>query len=288
MIHHPQPLVGLLECSRGIHVTDIGSNWYTEFFNEDYPKIYSERLSEDATERETAFAVRALGLREGDRVLDLACGHGRHAVALARRGMVVTGQDLNEDYLRTAREDAARAGVEVKTVHSDMRNIPFDGEFDAVINMFTAFGYFESEDEDARVLEAVANALKGGGKLLLDTINREWVLSNYVQNDWRTDDGGNTYLERREFDLVTGRNRVTFSIVTPDGTRRESPGHDVRLYTLTELVRLLDGAGLRLSTVYGDYDGAPYAIDTPRMIVIAAKDKGDSPQRAQRTQSWES
>ena len=255
-------------------MTDIGYGWYTEFFNEDYPRIYSERLSEDATERETAFAVRALGLREGDRVLDLACGHGRHAAALARRGMVVTGQDLNEDYLRTAREDAAGAGVEVETVHSDMRDIPFDGEFDAVINMFTAFGYFESEDEDARVLEAVAKALKGGGKLLLDTINREWVLSNYVQNDWRTDDGGNTYLERRGFDLVTGRNRVTFSIVTPDGTRRESPGHDVRLYTLTELVRLLGGAGLRLSAVYGDYGSAPYAIDAPRMIVVAAKGKG--------------
>ncbi|MXY43338.1 MAG: class I SAM-dependent methyltransferase [Dehalococcoidia bacterium] len=253
-------------------MTAIPSNWYTEFFDEDYPKIYSERLSQDATERESAFAVRALGLQEGDRVLDLACGHGRHAVALARRGMVVTGQDLNEDYLQMAQVDARRSGVEIETVHSDMRDIPFTDEFDAVINMFTAFGYFDSEDEDFRVLQAVANALKDGGKLLLDTLNREWVLSNYVQNDWHTDDDGNTFLEHREFDLVSGRNRVTFSIVTADGARRESPGHDVRLYTLTELVRLLDAAGLRLSGRYGDYDGAPYAINTPRMVVIATKD----------------
>ena len=252
----------------------VPSNWYTEFFNEDYPKIYSERLSQDATERETAFAVRALGLQEGARVLDLACGHGRHAIALAQRGMVVTGQDLNEDYLRRAREDAVREGVEIETVHGDMRDIPFTDEFDAVINMFTAFGYFDSEDEDGRVLQAVANALKTGGKLLLDTINREWVLSNYVQNDWHTDDDGNTFLEHREFDLVTGRNRVTFSIVTADGTRRESPGHDVRLYTLTELVRLLDAAGLRLSAAYGDYDGAPYGINTPRLIIVATKGGG--------------
>ena len=255
-------------------MTHIGTDWYTKFFNEDYPKIYCERLSQDATERETAFVVDALGLRDGDRVLDLACGHGRHAVALAQRGMVVTGQDLNEDYLRMAREDAARAGVEIETVHGDMREIPFTDEFDAVINMFTAFGYFDSEDEDVRVLKAVANSLKSGGQLLLDTINREWVLSNYVQNDWHTDPNGNTYLEHREFDLVTGRNRVTFNIVTPDGTRRDSPGHDVRLYTLTELVRLLDAAGLRLSTVCGDYDGRPYHIDTPRMIVVATKGEG--------------
>ena len=109
---------------------------------------------------------------------------------------------------------------------------PFADEFDAVINMFTAFGYFDSEDEDVRVLKAVANSLKSDGKLLLDTINREWVLSNYVQNDWHTDPDGNTYLEHREFDLATGRNRVTFTIVTEDGTRRDSPGHDVRFYTL--------------------------------------------------------
>lgn len=252
-------------------MTAIPSNWYTEFFNEDYPKIYRERLSQDATEHETEFVVRALGLQEGDRVLDLACGHGRHAVALARRGMVVTGQDLNADYLQMARDGVAQAGVEIETVHSDMRDIPFSDEFDAVINMFTAFGYFDSEAEDLRVLQAVANALKSGGKLLLDTINREWVLSNYVQNDWHTDHDGNTFLEHREFDLATGRNRVTFSIVAADGARRESPGHDVRLYTLTELVRLLDAAGLQLSGTYGDYDGAPYAINTPRMIVVATK-----------------
>ena len=252
-------------------MTAIPTNWYTEFFNEDYPKIYRERLSQEATESETAFVVRALGLQAGDRVLDLACGHGRHAVALAQRGIVVTGQDLNEDYLRLARDDAARVGVEIETVCRDMRDIPFTGAFDAVINMFTAFGYFDSEDEDLRVLQAVSNALRSGGQLLIDTINREWVLSNYVQNDWHTDDDGNTFLEHREFDLVTGRNRVTFNIVAADGTRRESPGHDVRLYTLTEMVHLLGAAGLRLSAAFGDYDGSPYSIDTPRMILVATK-----------------
>lgn len=252
-------------------MTKNPSNWYTEFFNEDYLKIYSDRLSHDVTERETSFVVDSLGLSKGARVLDLACGHGRHAIALAKRGMVVTGQDLNGDYLRRAREGAVREGVEIETVQGDMRDIPFTGKFDAVINMFTAFGYFDSEDEDVRVLQAVGNSLKKGGQLLLDTINREWVLANYVQNDWHTDDDGNTFLEHREFDLFTGRNHVTFSIVAAEGTRRESPGHDVRLYTLTELVRLFDAASLCVSATYGNYDGSPYSINTPRMIVVATK-----------------
>ncbi len=252
-------------------MTDEKTPWYTKFFDEDYPKVYQERLSEDATDREVGFVEGILGLKVGDRVLDLACGQGRHAVALAQRGMVVTAQDLTEEYLRTAQEAAQATGVEIETVHSDMREIPFTDEFDAIINMFTAFGYLESEDEDMKVLHAVANALKPGGRLLMDLLNREWVVTNYVQKEWRTDPDGNTILEDREFNLMTGRNRVSFSIVTPDGARRELPGHDIRLYTLTELGKLLADAGLQLSALYGDFDGSPYAIDTRRMIVVAGK-----------------
>lgn len=252
-------------------MTEPQNPWYKSFFDEDYPKVYQERLSEDATSSEVAFVERALGLKDGDRVLDLACGQGRHAVALAKRGMVVTAQDLTEDYLYAAQVAAEAAGVEIQTVHDDMRRIPFTGEFDAVINMFTAFGYLESEYEDMKVLRAVANALKPGGRLLMDLLNREWVVSNYIQKEWRADADGTLYLEHRALDLVTGRNRVSFTIVTPDGTRRELPGHDIRLYTLTELTKMLDNAGLQLSTVYGDFDGSPYAIDTRRMIVVAGK-----------------
>ena len=245
--------------------------WYTKFFDENYPKVYQERLSEDVTAREVTFVERALGLKEGDRVLDLACGQGRHAVALAQRGMVVTAQDLTGEYLRDARYAAAAAGVEIETVHSDMREVPFTDEFDSVINMFTSFGYLESEDEDMKVLYAIANALKPDGRLLMDLLNREWVISNYIQKEWRSDAGGNLILEDRELDLVTGRNRVSFTIVTPEGARSDLPGHDIRLYTLTELGKMLDEAGLLLSAVYGDFDGSPYGIDTRRMIVVVGK-----------------
>lgn len=245
--------------------------WYKRFFHEDYPKVYRDRLSEQATTREVAFVERALRLKEGDRVLDLACGQGRHAVALAQRGMSVTAQDLTEDYLHTAQAAAESAGAAIQTVHSDMRDVPFTNEFNAVINMFTAFGYLESEVEDMKVLRAIANALKPGGRLLMDLLNREWVVSNYIRKEWRIDGDGNTILEDRELDLVTGRNRVSFTIVTPEGTRRDLPGHDIRLYTLTELGKMLDEVGLQVSATYGDFDGSPYAIETQRMIVVGEK-----------------
>lgn len=245
--------------------------WYVEFFQGDYLPSYGHTFTPERVEREVAMVERALGLMPGDRVLDLCCGPGRHALLLAQRGLRVTGQDLNADYLDSARRSAETEGLTLKTVHGDMRRIPFEAEFDDVINMFTSFGYLETEDDDQEVLRQVARALRPGGRFLLDTINREWVVSNYIQNDWHADPDGTVYLEHRDLDLLTSRNHVSFSVVGPDGTRRESIGHKVRLYTLTEMARMLDRAGLALERTYGGFDGEPYAVTTRRMIIVARK-----------------
>ena len=246
--------------------------WYEEFFAEDYVKAYRGRLTEERTAHEVAFVEQALELKSGQRVLDLCCGHGRHSLLLVRHGLHVTGQDLNEAFLEQAKQRAQDEGLSLEVVVSDMRQIPFEGHFDAVINMFTSFGYLESEDEDMQVLQQVAKALKPGGRLLLDMLNREWVVSNYVQNEWREDEEGVVYLEHREIDLVTSRNHVTFTIVFPDGTRRSSAGHHVRLYTLTETIRMLERAGLAFQQVYGGFEGEPYSVATRRMIIKALKE----------------
>ena len=102
-------------------------------------------------------------------------------------------------------------------------------------------------------------------------INREWVVSNYIQNEWHSGEDGTLYVERRELDLVTSRNRISFTIVSPDGARRGSDGINVRLYTLTEMIAMLQGAGLGFVRAYGGYDDEPYSVFTRRMIVVARK-----------------
>ena len=201
----------------------------------------------------------------------LCCGQGRHSVLLASRGLNVTGIDLSREYLEQAERSAKEHGVHLELLRRDMRDIPFKDHFDAVINMFSAFGYLESDEENLKALEAVRDALKPGGRVLLDMINREWVVGNYDQSDWRQGEDGSLYLEHREFDLVTSRNHVTFTIIRPDGSRRETVGHHIRLYTLTETLELLRKAGLAYLNAYGGFDGEPYAIDTRRMIVVAEK-----------------
>jgi SAM-dependent methyltransferase len=252
-------------------LTDSESPWYQSFFEEDYLKVYGPVLDEETTGREVAFIGHVLDLSPGDRVLDLCCGHGRHTIGLSQNGYLVTGQDLNSALLSQARRRADEWGLQVQFVHSDMRTIPFSSHFDAVINVFSSFGYLESEEEDARVLRAVANALKKEGRFLADMINREWVISNYVRDELREMPNGLSCQEHREIDLATSRNHITFTITDSDGNRHHSVGHHIRLYTLTEIIRMLEHSGLELADVYGGFDGSHYSVTTRRMIIVARK-----------------
>jgi SAM-dependent methyltransferase len=186
-------------------------------------------------------------------------------------GYQVTGLDLSQSYLDQCAASAAAAGVGVATVCSDMREIPFRDHFDAVVNLFSSFGYLESEAEDGRVLAAVAASLKPGGRFLVDLINREWVVVNQTAKDWHVGGDGTLYLEQRALDLVQGRNHVTFTVVPPQGDRREVVGHHIRLYTLTELIALLADAGLAFREAFGDFDGSAYTLASRRMIVVAER-----------------
>ena len=253
-------------------MTKSKSPWYEEFFRDDYVKTYGHLLTEERAAVEVAFIERILGLKPEDKILDLCCGLGRHSLLLAERGYHVTAQDLNKDYLDQLDHMARARGLTLQSINSDMRVIPFEAHFDAVINMFTSFGYLESEDDDMVVLNEVSKALKPGGRFLLDNRNREWVVSNYIQNEWRQAEDGSMYLEHREIDLVTSRVHVTFTIVEPDGSKRHSVGHHVRLYTLTETKRMMEKAGLRFESVYGGFNDEPYSVSSRRMIVAASRD----------------
>jgi SAM-dependent methyltransferase len=147
-------------------------DWFESFFGADYFEIYRDFFTPEATAADVEGIVSLLGLSPGARVLDLACGHGRHAVPLAARGFDVTGFDLSELVLERARAEAAARGVAVRWQRGDMRELPFEAEFDAVINVFTAFGYFADEEEDVETLRRVRHALVPGGRFLLETPQR--------------------------------------------------------------------------------------------------------------------
>ena len=247
--------------------------WYARFFKRDYLQIYGHAFQTERTELESQFVIQSLGLKPGNFILDLCCGQGRHAIAIARTGINVTGVDLSDELLTLARETAADVAPTAEFVKADMRQLPDDlnGRFDAVINMFSAFGYLESQDEDQRVLLQIARVLKPDGKLLMDLLNREWVIINNEPYSWQQHDDGSTILEHRELDLLQSINHLTFTEIAPDGTRRLASELHMRLYTLTEMSQMLEAAGMELTDVFGGFNGEGYGVNTRRMILVARR-----------------
>jgi len=236
------------------------------FDPDDYIYFYEDMATEELTEKQVAFLVRELQLDKSVRILDLACGYGRHANRLAQRGYLVVGMDYSEAFLDIARKEAEAKGLDIKYLRGDMREMNFDNEFDRVIMMFTAVGYF-NDQENYKVFQNVSRALKPGGLLCFDTINRDLMLKNFRPHVV-TDKNGDMMIDRNSFDSVTGRitNRRT---IIRNGQKREFE-FSIRLYNPTEIELLLNQAGLKIVRFYGDWEGIPMANDW-RMIVTARK-----------------
>jgi SAM-dependent methyltransferase len=250
------------------------SPWYRRLFDGFYHDVWFRRGASgeaDATRTlaEVDFLLTALALPPGAAVLDLACGHGRHAIELARRGFQVSGLDLSSSHLALAREAAADAGVNVTWVEADMREPP-PGPFDAVINLFSAFGYLESDAADQQVLTAVGQVLRPGGRFLLDTRNREQVVRTFHPRVWQPLADGSLFLQEASLDHITGRIHTTAILVESDG-RREQREFIMRQYTLAELVLMLAAAGLTVTQTWGGFDGAPYTLDSQRLLLLAER-----------------
>jgi SAM-dependent methyltransferase len=247
-------------------------SWYEVFFGEDYLRMYVPMLPPEWTEREVDGILTLLALPVGSSILDVCCGYGRHSISLASRGYKMTGQDLSEVLLREAQTQAQVQGVQVRWVQSDMRNIPFENEFDAAINMFTAFGYLETEDEDQKVLQQVSKALKPGGLFLLEIVHREGLLRNYASEGITRSPDGLLVLEERRFDLLTSRNEVQVTLIHSDGHRSEY-NYSLRIYSLTELAQMLAVAELQVKAFYGTWNRSPLTMDNFRLILLSQKDK---------------
>lgn len=245
-------------------------NWYETFFGEHWLTISSLTHSQEKSAAEVEFLVAELGLEAGQRVLDLPCGHGRHSIELARRGLRVVGVDLNEAPLELARAAARDAGVQLDLRRLDMREIEFRDEFDAVLNLWTSFGYFESEAEDRLVLERAWRALRPGGALVIETINLHGVLRRFEPRAWHELGGGRLLLEERAFDPWAGRMHSSWTLVEPSGERIEM-AFASRTYTLVELAKMLVEAGFVVDHAFGDFRGSDYAVDSRRMIVLARR-----------------
>ncbi|MFA6092591.1 MAG: class I SAM-dependent methyltransferase [Elusimicrobiota bacterium] len=196
--------------------------------------------------------ARLVDLSDRARVLDFGCGTGRQTVELARRGCRVLGVDSDAPRLSDARSFAGKT-LWVHFTRKDLGNIGYREEFGVAVNLHHPLG--RGDEDDLRCLQAVHQALKARGKLLLDLPSRDWLVRHL---DSRSSMG-----ERASFDLRKGR--------------FQESGGGLRIYTLTELERMLAKAGFDLVSAHGSWEGEPFSLESMRMIVLAQKVQAPRP-----------
>lgn len=210
----------------------------------------------------------ALGLEPGERVLDVPCGTGRIAIELASGGSRVTGVDLMPVFLDAARARADERGVEVDLRRGDMRALALEpGVYDAALCFWGSFGYFDPEGEEAFV-RGVADALRPGGRFMIDTPSTETVFPAFRERDWWEVDDVVVLMSTR-YAAATGRIETDWTFVLPDG-RRATQRSSVRLYSLADLTSLLERAGFTTFRATDD-DLEPFDLGADRLWLVATK-----------------
>jgi SAM-dependent methyltransferase len=233
--------------------------WFEQWFGEEYHALYPHRDDEDAR-RAVALIHSAVEWKPGARVLDLACGPGRHTAELERLGGTVVGFDLSRAMLRRAQERTKAA-----LVRGDMRALPFrDASFDLAVNLFTSFGYFLDDDEHRLVVHQVTRTLRPGGGFVLDYLNADHVRRTLKMTE---QSNGRDVVVRRRID---SDNRFVIKEIELRDEGRTFQER-VRLYGVEELNALLTEAGLRVTARFGDYEGEPLTVAAPRVILVAVR-----------------
>jgi SAM-dependent methyltransferase len=246
-------------------------NWYEDdtFWETWASFLFSKERLENAPEEVTNL-VSLLKISPGVSVLDLCCGPGRHSLEFARRGYSVVGVDRTRKYLQKARRLAKKEGLEVKFVQEDMRSFCRVDTFDAAVNLFTSFGFFEDIKDDERVIKNVHRSLKEGGVFLIDVIGKERLARIFRERDWQEIDGA-IMLEERKISKNWSwiENRWT---MLKDGKVEEFK-LSLRPYSAVELTALLSNCGFNTTEAYGDLGGAPNDHKAKRLVVVAQKGK---------------
>ncbi|MDO8365806.1 MAG: methyltransferase domain-containing protein [Saprospiraceae bacterium] len=237
--------------------------WFAEWF--DSPYYHQLYKSRDENEAKAALdnLLRALQLSPGSRVLDLACGKGRHSRYLAEKGFAVTGLDISPASILFARQFEH---AQLEFYQHDMRKSFRINYFDAVMNMFTSFGYFKTDTDHLLALKNVSKDLRSGGLFLLDYFNARFVHQNLLRSEEKT-------VDRITFSLKRWvRNGYVFKSVEFQAAERILHFQEqVRLFELFDFESLLSKAGLRLSQTYGDYDLSEFDPNTSKRLILIAE-----------------
>ena len=248
--------------SRTERAPHVNPNWFETFFAGLALDLWRGAMTPEQTAREAEFLMARLELRPGMRALDVPCGNGRHAIELARRGILMTGVDISAGFLEEARGQAPAA----EWFHRDMRDLPWRARFDAAYCWGNSFGYFEHE-ECLRFLRAIAAALQPGGRFILESGAVAESLLPVLKPERTLKIGDIDFHSHNTYNAAESRMDITYTFSR--GEQREVKPIHQWVHSAAEIRRMLRAAGLNPLACYGDLDGTPFALGSPRLIVIS-------------------
>lgn len=248
----------------------MNSDWYKSIWTLD---IKNQSWVED-TENQVNFIINTLRLTGKEKILDLACGFGRHALALARKGFSVVGVDITKDFIDDAIREAHSSSLAIDFIQADIRELQYTNEFDVVLNLADgAIGYLENDEENLKIFDVIAKALRPGGKHFMDICNAEHAERFFPKRDW---DIGTKTLSLPEFDWDQETRRMLFSNweITFGQTARK-PGSiaatSTRLYAKSELEVILHQRGMEIINTYSNYYGQEASDKELQLMVYSQK-----------------
>lgn len=251
--------------------------WWERFFSEDYLMTVLPPSAAQIA-KQVDFIEASIGVSKGGTILDVGCGLGLHAIELTRRGYLVVALDLSLAMITHASEAAQHQKLRLSFVHADLREMEFDGAFDAAICMGTTFGFFDDE-ANRDVLVRLYSALRPGGRMLLDVVNRDYVSRFQPNLVWFEGDGC-VCMEESDFNHFNARLSVKRTMMREDGHQTNAE-YSLRLYSLHELGQLVQQTGFRVLEVSGQeaIRGVFFGGNSPRILMLGERRPSGRPVR---------
>lgn len=252
--------------------------WFTRWFStQDYLDLYKHRDTKDAA-KILKLLFANISIPKSSKVLDLACGNGRHSLLIAKKGYNVTGIDLSQYLISKAKEklkdEYSGCRNKLSFEIGDMRNISHKNEFELVVNLFTSFGYFEKHNDNLRVFKSISAALKKNGWFLFDFLNRDFLVNHLVPFDIKKEKKNIIVQLRNVIDGFVEKNIFILKNNTVPGSYPvlKSYKEKIRLYSLKDFRHMFSVNKLKIVKVFGNYDGAKFINSkSERLILLAQK-----------------
>ena len=228
------------------------------------------------TENQVEFIIKTLELTGKERILDLACGYGRHSIALACRGFSVTGVDITEAYIEDAIKTANELSLDAVFIHSDIRDIAFKDDFDVVLNLADgAIGYLEDDGENLKIFDVIVSALKPGGKHFMDVNNADHAVHYFPKTNWEIGEKA-LALAQFDWDIITRRMKyagynILYGEIAQKPQINMDDAHSIRLYSLSELEQILGQRNMRVISSYSTYYGKAVTNREIQLMVYSIK-----------------